>query len=270
MSPNPFITAAQSRKVLIGVVHLKPLPGSPRYTGESLESIVATATADANAILEAGLDGWILENFGDSPFFKGAVPSHVIAAMTRIAAALPGENNALRGVNVLRNDAAGALAVAAAAGLDFVRVNVHTGARVTDQGIIEGDAAATLRLRRNIAPDVAILADVDVKHSEPLGQSFDLIESARETAHRGLADALIVTGRATGSPIAFDQLKAVRGAVSDRSILAGSGVTPHNVRDALSAADGAIVGTWLKRGGRIDDRVDLARARELVTEARRT
>lgn len=267
-TPETFTSKIREGKVIIGVVHLKPLPGSPRYTGESLESIAAAARSDAKELLDAGFDGWMLENFGDAPFFKGPVPPHVLTSMTRIALELP-RSGLLTGVNVLRNDAAGALAVAAAANLQMMRVNVHTGAMVTDQGVLEGDAAATLRTRRWLNPDIAILADVDVKHASPLGMSFDIAEAAKEAAYRGLADALIVTGKATGSPVNVEDIESVRGAVPDRPILAGSGVTLDSVREVLRRTDGIIVGSWIKRGGRVEDRVDPARARDFAAEARR-
>lgn len=266
MSPDR-LKSAFSRKLLLGVVHLKPLPGSPRHGGASPASIIDAARADAQSILAAGFDGYVLENFGDVPFFAGAVPAHVIAWMTCIACELPREA-AVVAVNVLRSDAAGALAVASAAGLDAIRVNVHCGAMVTDQGIIEGRAAETLRLREAIAPGVAILADVDVKHAVPLGAGFSLEAAARDTAYRGLADGLIVTGAATGLPASLDDLARVRAAVPDRPILVGSGVDVATAASWLRAADGIIAGTALKRGGRVEDPVDLDRARRLVEAAR--
>lgn len=262
-----FTETLRKQKLLLGVVHLKPLPGSPGFGGESLEALAALAKADAERILEAGFDGYILENFGDAPFFKDRVPPHVLTILTRIALELP-RQNALVGVNVLRNDARGALAIAAACGLQMIRVNVHSGAMVTDQGIIEGDAASTLRDRTAFAPGVAILADVDVKHAAPLSSSFDLREAARETVYRGLADALIVTGKATGSPAFMTHVKVVREAVHDRPLLVGSGVTRETVKQTLRLADGIIVGTGIKQNGRTEEPVDPVRARNLVLEAR--
>lgn len=224
------------------------------------------ARADAESILGAGFDGYVLENFGDAPFFK-EVPPHVVAAMTALALELPRED-AVCGANVLRNDARAALAVAAAAGLDFIRVNVHTGAFATDQGIIEGDAARTTRERAAIAPHVSILADVAVKHAAPLAAGFDIAQAAREAAYRGLADALIVTGAATGSPASLADARAVREAVPDRPLLVGSGVSAETIAQVLAIADGVIVGTALKRGGNVEAAVDPRRAREMVKRAR--
>jgi hypothetical protein len=263
-----FLARLEKGKVLLGVVHLQPLPGSPRNAGRSMDAILAAAKADAETILAAGLDGFILENFGDAPFHGSRVPPHVLTLMTRAAMeVLCGP--ALVGVNVLRNDARGALAVAAACGLPMIRVNVHTGAMVTDQGILQGEAAETVRERELLAPDVAILADVRVKHAYPLGVGFDLRTCARDTAYRGLADALIVTGAATGSLPLLDDVKAVREAVPDRPLLVGSGVSRETVREILRHADGIIVGTSIKRRGKVEEPVDLDRARDLVIEARR-
>ena len=108
-----------------------------------------------------------------------------------------------------------------------------------------------------------------MKHGVQLGAPFDLAESARDAAQRGLADGLIVTGKATGSAVARNDLDRVRAAVPDRPLLAGSGVTIESVREILATAEGVIVGSWIKRGGRVEDRVDAARARDFVLEARR-
>ncbi len=260
--------------LLLGVVHLPPLPGSPRFAGD-LDAVIAYACRDAGALLAGGLDGYVVENFGDAPFHPSDTPPWVPAVMARVAAALPrqtaGGRRAVVGANVLRNDALAALAVAVAAGLDFIRVNVHIGAAVTDQGLIEGRAADTLRARRALAATrVAILADVLVKHARPLGGGqVDIAETAEETAYRGLADALIVTGTATGRATSLDDLRAVRAAVPDRPLLVGSGVTAATVGDTLSLADGAIVGTSLKIDGRTTAPVDVDRVRALVTAAGR-
>jgi membrane complex biogenesis BtpA family protein len=154
--------------------------------------------------------------------------------------------------------------VASAVDFDFVRVNVHTGAMVTDQGIVEGNAAATLRERAELAPTVAVLADVDVKHAHPLGAGFDLAEAARETAYRGLADGLIVTGKGTGSPARLDDLRTVREAVPDRVVLVGSGVTSDTVAEVLQIADGVIVASALKPDADVTAPIDPDRARRFI------
>ena len=254
------------RPFLIGVVHLRPLPGSPRHR-DSVERILARALADARALASGGVDAVIVENFGDAPFFPGPVPPETVASFGILVREI---RRALRipvGVNCLRNDARSAIGIAAAAGAAFVRVNVHTGAAAACEGILAGSAHETLRAREALRLGTKILADVHVKHASPLGAS-DLPVAARDAAYRGLADALVVTGPATGSPVDLDDLRAVRRAVPDRPLLAGSGVSVENAADMFAVADGAIVGTALERGGITGNPVDPARVRAFVAAAR--
>jgi membrane complex biogenesis BtpA family protein len=249
------LLARGERPLFVGVVHLAPLPGAPCYAG-SIEAVLARAAADAAALAEGGADALLVENFGDAPFFAGRVPAETVAAMAlalaEVRRAAPG---CPAGVNVLRNDALSALGLCASAGAAFLRVNVHTGAAVTDQGLIEGRAAETLRARARLAPAALILADVHVKHAQPLGGG-DLAATAAETFERGLADALILTGPATGSAPDPAQLARVRERVPAAPLLVGSGLTPDNAAALLRCADGAIVGTALKRGGDVAAPVD--------------
>ena len=232
-------------KIFIGVVHLPPLPGSPRWNG-SMDRVLERAEKEARALEGGGADGIIVENFGDAPFRIGRVDPETVAGMTlavnrvRQVTALP------LGINMLRNDARSALAVATATQANFIRVNVHYGVMAADEGLVEGEAFATLRQRLLLGAEVQILADVLVKHATPLG-STDLGLVARETVNRGLADGLIVSGPATGMATATEDVVRVREAVPEGLLLVGSGVDPDNSAKLLAHADGAIVGTWLKR-----------------------
>ena len=250
-----------ARPLLVGVVHLLPLPGAPR-AGRDLTPVLDAARRDAAALAE-GCDAVIVENFGDVPFHATRVPAETIAAMALSLAAVGEELGALPlGVNVLRNDAAAALGLCAATGASFFRVNVHTGAAVTDQGIIEGEADRTLRERARLAPDAALLADVHGKHASPLGRE-SIGRAALDALERGMADAVIVSGHGTGNSPSPEPLAEVRAAVGSRPVLIGSGLTPENAGSLLAHADGAIVGTWLKEEGRLERPVDRARVREL-------
>ena len=252
-------------KVLLGMVHLLPLPGSPRWGG-SLQAVLDAALPDAKALEAGGMDGCLVENYGDAPFTPGAVDPATVAAMAAVVAELRRATSLPLGVNVLKNDARAALAVAAATGASFIRVNIHVGAVVADQGIIQGDAYGTLRYRRLLAADVKIFADVLAKHGAPL-VPVDVEQEARDAAYRGLADALIVSGKGTGEPTDLARLRAVRQAVPDRPLLVGSGATPETVRRLLEVADGIIVGTSIKRDGKLANPVDPARVEGLVRAA---
>jgi membrane complex biogenesis BtpA family protein len=255
-------------RTIIGMVHLPPLPGSPRWDG-AMARVVAFALADAHALVDGGVDAVLVENFGDAPFTPGRVEPATVAAMSVVAAevrrALP---RTMLGVNVLKNDARAALAVAAAVGAEIIRVNVHAGAVLADQGIVQSDAYGTLRDRRLLGVDVAIFADVGGKHAVPLGP-VDIDQTARDLVHRGLADALVVSGPATGQATPLGDVKRVRGAVADIPILVGSGVTAETAAELLSVADGVIVGTSVKRNGDVRLPVERARVEKLVAAARR-
>ena len=253
---------------IIGVVHLRPLPGSPRCD-DSREQIRQHALLDAEALLEGGIDAIIVENFGDAPFQPGKVDSSTVAEMSILVSSIIELANTVPvGVNVLRNDASSALAIAAATGSCFIRVNVHTSAMLTDQGWISGRAHETLRQRQSIDADtIAIAADVGVKHATR-SNDYNAGNAAIETVGRGLADAVIVTGKSTGDPLDFEELQQVRIAIPETPVLAGSGVNESNVAQILKIADAAIVGTSLKKDADVKNPVDVSRVKNLMERAR--
>ncbi len=260
---EPLFPSWSGVKPVIGMVHLLPLPGSPRYHGD-LGAIRDAALRDAGALVEGGVHGLILENFGDAPFFPGPVPPETLAHVTALAAEIVRAVPVPVGVNVLRNDGLAALAAAHAAGASFIRVNVLVGARLTDQGIVTGIAHDLLRRRRALGADsIRILADVRVKHSAPLAP-YDPVEEVEDTLLRGGADAAIVTGEGTGKGADPAEVRAVRAASGGAPVLVGSGITAATVAAFASHADGFIVGTALKRDGRLENPVDPARVRELL------
>lgn len=263
---TPGATLFGKPKCLIGVVHVLPLPGSPGWAG-AMADVVNRAVDDATALESAGFDAVILENFGDAPFSRGFAGRGAVAGLSAVAARVADRVRLPIGANVLRSDAESAVAVAAACGGAFIRVNVHIGAALTDQGIVQGSAFRTMRAIRDTAPGLLVLADVLVKHAQPLGET-DPGRIAKDTVERGLADALIVTGEATGAPAALPRVTVVRAAVPGVPVLVGSGVTAETVCAVLDACDGVIVGSAVMRGGRAGGPVDAERARSLVERAR--
>lgn len=243
---------------VIGVIHLPPLPGAPRASA-GFEEILAFAVSEAGKYRAGGADGVILENYGDAPFPKDRTDPHVPAFLAIAAREVRRCAGGPVGVNCLRNDALGALAAAAAASADFIRVNVLLGVTATDQGLIEGCADRLLRYRRNLGTGVAILADIEVKHGTPL-YAPAVGPAAAELFERGGAEAVIVTGSSTGAPPALEELTVVRAAVGDRGpVLIGSGATPECIGALAAGADGVIVGSSCKEGGRAGRPVDPAR-----------
>ena len=246
------------------MLHLAALPGSPLYGG-SLTDVREAVLRDAKLLAEGGVNGLMIENFGDTPFFPGRVPAHVVAHLTAIAGdvrrSVP---NLPLGINVLRNDGLSAMAVAHAVGADYIRVNVLCGARVADQGILQGIAHDLLRLRAELkAEEIKIFADVDVKHSAPLAER-PIADEVDDTLHRGMADALIVSGAGTGKPTDPEKVKLVKLAAKGAPVFLGSGVTPQTLPSLLPHADGFIVGTYFKEDGMATNPVDVERVRALL------
>ncbi len=256
-------------KGLIGVVHLPALPGDPEYTGMSIEEIVSFAMKDAAAIVEGGIRSLIIENFGSAPFPKGTaaqpMPAHHTAIMSIVAHEIrKAYPDITMGINCLRNDAYAAIGIAVATRANFIRVNVLSGAYVTDQGVIEGDAYGVLRYRQLLnANHIAILADVLVKHATPLAP-LTATDATKDTLLRGHADAVIVTGSGTGEPVERRTLEEVFRAADGRPVLLGSGTKAETLPNYASFIKGAIVGTALKVDGRVSNAVDVERVRRMV------
>ena len=257
-SPNP----------VIGVVHLLPLPSSPRWGG-SLKAVIERAEQEATALAAGGVDGLIIENFFDAPFARDQVDPAVVSAMSLIAQRVKTMVPLPLGLNVLRNDARSALAIATNVGASFIRVNVLTGAMATDQGLIEGCAHDLLRYRQQLGSDVKIFADVLVKHARPLG-SPNLTTAVQETIERGLADGVILSGWATGSPPTTEDLELATKAANGVPVLIGSGANWENIPHLMAAADGVIVSSSLKRNGQVTQPVDPIRVSRFVESMRRS
>lgn len=244
-------------KPLIGMIHLVPLPGSVRYDRRGLGPILEAALRELDALHSGGADAVIVENLGDAPYAVAA-PRETVAAMSVIVHELVQQAKIPVGVNVLRNDGLAAMAIAAASGASFVRVNVFCGVAFTDQGIVEGQARDLHWLRRDLGTETKILADVHVKHAAHL----TAVEAAAIDATRNAPDGLIVSGIATGRRTAPEDLQAVK-SVSPLPVFVGSGVRIDNL-STYRDADGFIVGTVLKEDGRIDSPVDVERVRALA------
>ncbi len=253
-----FKDTFKTPKPIIACVHLMPLPGSPRYSGKIAE-IYDTALSEVEIFKRYPIDGLIIENFRDMPFYPNKLPTETIAAMAAVTREIVNVVQIPVGVNALRNDAQSALAIATATEADFIRVNVHMDAVVSDQGIIEGAAHETLRLRASLHSNVLIFADVAVKHSAPLGHS-GLAPQTRDLTERGLADAIIVSGEATGTETQSEYIDIVR-ENTDLPVLIGSGMTPENLDKVYSKVDGLIVGSTFKKDGKADNFVEESRVK---------
>jgi membrane complex biogenesis BtpA family protein len=259
-------------KPVIGMVHLLPLPGALGYDfaegSRGMEAVIEHALRDAEALVSGGVDGLIVENMWDLPYYVGMeVPPEEMTAQAIAARVVVEAVEMPVGINVIHNGGRVTLAIAVAAGADFIRVCLLTGARVWDTGELDrGCAAELLRWRKNLgAEHIKIFADVDKKHSVAF-PGIDLATHIEWTEFY-LADALIVSGKMTG---AAPELEKVRRAkeLATRPILMGSGTTAENIAQFLQYADGAIVGTDLKADGIAENPVDVERVKRYMEPVR--
>lgn len=257
-----------TEKPIIGMVHLWPLPGSPGYQGYSMKTILDMAKRDADALLLGGVDGLIVENMWDLPYYAGnTVQLEAVTAQAVAAQAIRGMTEKPVGVNVIHNGWQPELAIAVAADLDFIRVCILTGARLWDTGELNSGCAADL-LRRRMelgAEHLKLFADVDKKHSLPF-PGLDL-DTHIEWTEFYRADALIVSGRMTGDAPGLEKVRRAK-ELATRPILLGSGTAAENIADFLKYADGAIVGSSLKVDGVAENPVDLERVRRYMAAVR--
>jgi len=254
------------KKVIIGVVHLKPLPGSPLYEGESVESIFDTALKDTESYLNGGIDAIIVENHGDIPFSKpDDIGPETVSTMSVITNKLNEKFKKINfGVNVLANDAISAIAVAKATNSSFVRVNQYANAYIANEGIIEGMAAKITRYRKWLnAESVSIFSDVHVKHgSHSIVADRSISELAKDCEFFN-ADVLIATGNRTGDSAITNEVLEIKKATS-LPVLVGSGVNEENLELYHSICDGFIVASSLKFEGIWQNPVEHERVKSFV------
>ncbi|BAA81463.1 BtpA homolog [Aeropyrum pernix K1] len=275
----------QRCKPLLGVVHLPPLPGSTGYKARrypprlgkvwSLEEIIEYAVSEASVYEDAGFDGVILENYGDTPYPKTPGPLQV-SAMTRIVREVSSAVGIPVGVNMLRNGSVEALASAYSGGGSFIRVNSLCETRLSPEGILEPDAA---RLAKSLAllgileeRRIEILADVDVKHSQPLVET-SIAQTVRDCIERsGVPIAgVVLTGHATGGAPDADEVVAAARTASEYEVktVVGSGVSQLNLSKYWHIADGFIIGSSIKLGGKPWNPIDKEKARLIASLAER-
>jgi uncharacterized protein len=263
--PNALQEIFGRSKVLIGVIHSLPLPGSPLYEGQPLQDIYEFAVEEGRRFREGGFHGLIVENAGDLPFakpddqgFETAATMSVMAEQVRRAVDLP------TGINVLANGARCAVSVAQASGARFIRVNQWVNGYVANEGFMEGRSAEVARYRANLrATSVRVFADVHVKHgSHAIVADRTLAEQARDNEFFD-ADVLIATGNRTGDATDLREIEGIR-AGSSLPLIVGSGVDDRNAADIFGACDGAIIASWVKKDAVWWNPVETDRVRHLA------
>ncbi|MFT7588176.1 MAG: membrane complex biogenesis BtpA family protein [Limisphaerales bacterium] len=251
------------KQSLIAMLHLQALPGTPQ-SNLTVEKIVIRAMEEAAVYVKYGVDILMLENMHDRPYTAGGVGPEITSVMTRVAVSLRTKYPKIPiGVQVLAAANKEALAVALAADLDFIRVEGFVFAHVADEGWINASAAELLRYRKMIKADhIKIFADVKKKHSSHAVTSDLSVEAISSAAEFFLCDGVVLTGHSTGLPADSQELDRIKKSVKI-PVLIGSGITPESVNE-MGRADGFIVGSYMKKGGKWNNQIDPTRVKAMV------
>lgn len=253
----------KNKKTIIGMIHVDPLPGTPKFNS-AMPEIIAKAKAEARLYQEAGLDALAIENMHDIPYLNKTVGPEIVAAMAVVGYEVKNVTGLPCGVQVLAGANKEALAVALAAGLDFIRAEGFVFGHVADEGYIDACAGEVLRYRRQIgAEHILVLTDIKKKHSaHAVTADVDIVETAH-AAEFFLSDGVIVTGVATGQEASLEEVEQVK-AAAQIPVLVGSGVTVENVERYLAVADALIIGSYFKRGGHWTQGVEVERVKRFM------
>src|SRR5215213_8845959 len=252
-------------KPVIGVIHVGALPGTPRGS-KSIPELVRQAKEEAGVYRECGVDGVIIENMHDVPYLKGEVGPEIVAAMTAIGNEVKKECGLPVGVQILAGANIEAMAVAHAAGLEFIRAEGYAYAHVADEGIIEASAAKLLRYRKLIGAErVQVWADVKKKHSAHAITADVSLGQTAETVEFMGADCVIVTGSVTGEAPQVTDVKEAK-SHCHLPVMLGSGISEANIDQFYKEADGFIIGSSFKVDGLWSNTMDPVRITQFINK----
>jgi len=258
-----FDSLFKTKKVIIGMIHVDALPGTPKFAG-SVKAIVEKAKKEAKIYKDAGVDAIAIENMHDVPYLKNSVGSEITAAMSIVGHEVKNCSNMPCGIQILAGANIEALAVAHSAGLDFIRAEGFVFAHTADEGIIESCAGNILRYRKMIGADnILVFTDIKKKHSShSITSDVDIAETAH-AAEFFLSDGVIVTGAATGMEASINEITQVKKAVKI-PVLVGSGITYDNLEKYIPAADAFIVGSYFKKDGYWENDIDFEKTKKFM------
>jgi membrane complex biogenesis BtpA family protein len=249
------------------MVHVTALPGTPENTMK-MNAIVSEALRETLILTEGGVDAVMIENMHDRPYLNRCAGPEIVAAMTAVATEIRQAFKIPLGIQILAGANKEALAVALAAGFDFIRAEGFVFGHLADEGWMNSDAGELLRYRKQIgAEHIHIFTDIKKKHSSHFVTGDISIAETAKAAEFFLSDGVIVTGTATGEKALVEEVKAVKNAVKIPVII-GSGIDAENIVDYWEFADAFIVGSSLKKECNWENEVDRNRVVKLMNEVK--
>ena len=259
---NALREKLKKQKVIIGMVHLLPLPGSPRYNGD-LDAVYDAAIKDLKALEKGGAGAVIIENFGDVPYAAENELINKIAFATMVAR-LRNQTSLPVGINYQFNDVETEWAVAYSCDVDFIRCEVFAENRIGPNGLFIAAGPRLMRLKAHYNKDVMILADANVKHTFALAEQP--LDFTIESLIEGGADGVIVTGITTGVNPSVEDVQLVKKHAKDLPVFLGSGINEKNVNEYLPYISGAIVGSSLKKDHIVENPVDMKNVKRFMSK----
>jgi len=251
-------------KLVIGMIHVDALPGTPRYGG-NVNQIIRNAIEEALIYKNAGIKGIMIENMHDVPYLNNSAGPEITSTMAIIAYEIKRQTNLFVGIQILAAANQEAIAIAHSANLDFIRAEGFVFAHVADEGIIESNAGSLLRYKKQIGADhVMVFTDIKKKHSShSLTSDVSIVDTAK-AAEFFLSDGIVITGSATGEEVDISELNDLK-QNSNLPIVIGSGITSDNICKYYNLADLFIVGSYFKKNGNWKNKVDKERVEKLLS-----
>lgn len=265
---NKIVKVLGKEKPVIGMIHVDPLPGTPKFKND-VKKIITKAIAEAKIYKDGGIDIIAIENMHDVPYLKREVGHEISTLMSVISYEVKNKTGLPTGIQILAGANKEALAAANAAGIDFIRAEGFIFAHVADEGLIESDAGELLRYRKQIGAErIKVFTDVKKKHSShSITSDINIVETAK-AAEFFLSDGLIVTGVSTGEEADIEEIKRVK-KNSTLPVLIGSGLTEKNIGKYYQYADAFIIGSFFKKGGNWENKVDGKRVSDFMKMIRK-
>ncbi|MGI6069303.1 MAG: BtpA/SgcQ family protein [Blautia sp.] len=255
-----------TKKPIIGLLHLKALPGDPFYEeAGGMKAVIEQAEADLMALQNGGVDGVLMTNEFSLPYEKKVAPV-TLAAMGRVAGILEQKRTVPFGAEAIYDDGA-TIELCAAVGADFTRC-VFTGAYAGDLGLVDRDIAKTLRRRRALGMSGLKMFYFVNSEGEVYLNDRDEMEVTKTMLFNCRPDALVVAGAMAGSNPENSLITKIKEASGDTPVVCGTGCKEENIGQLLPLCDGAFVGTAFKAGGNFASPIDEQRVRSFMDKVR--
>jgi len=234
------------RKVIIGLIHLLPSPGTPHFEEGNFEKSLEKAVVGARALEKGGADGCLIQTVDKVfPTADEADYARVAAVAAITQAVSQNTSQAFQiGVQFFVNGISASLAVAKVCGGSFLRITALVGESDTQWGLVKADAQPFLDYRLKLgAQDIKLIAGVAGMHFHWRGEPRPVGEIAKDVVALG-AHAVEIAHPDEETNLKL--IREIKTAVPGLPVILGGHTKHENAARRLAEADGAFVGTCLE------------------------